>query len=62
MVNGLKTDMEHKNTNDKNEYHFQLPEVVVKGKMPGWMRRQLGIAGMDAQAIGNGTSPESCII
>ena len=44
MVNGLKTDMEHKNTNDKNEYHFQLPEVVVKGKMPGWMRRQLGIA------------------
>lgn len=36
--------MEHKNTNDKNEYHFQLPEVVVKGKMPGWMRRQLGIA------------------
>ncbi|MBS5541493.1 MAG: hypothetical protein KHX52_14535, partial [Phocaeicola plebeius] len=44
MVNGLKTDMEHKNTNDKNEYHFQLPEVVVKGKMPGWMRRQLGMA------------------
>ena len=43
MVNGLKTDMEHKNTNDKNEYHFQLPEVVVKGKMPGWMRRQLGM-------------------
>lgn len=44
MVNGLKTDMEHKNTNDKNEYHFQLPEVVVKGKIPGWMRRQLGMA------------------
>lgn len=44
MVNGLKTDMEHKNTNDKNEYHFQLPEVVVKGKMPGWMRMQLGMA------------------
>ena len=59
MVNGLKTDMEHKNTNDKNEYHFQLPEVVVKGKMPGCERQN---AGMDAQAIGNGTSPESCII
>lgn len=43
MVNGQKSDMEHKNTNDKNEYHFQLPEVVVKGKMPGWMRRQLGM-------------------
>lgn len=36
--------MEHKNTNEKNEYHFQLPEVIVKGKMPGWMRRQLGMA------------------
>lgn len=43
MVNGQKSDMEHKNTNDKNEYHFQLPEVVVKGKMPGWMRKQLGM-------------------
>lgn len=44
MVNGQKSDMGNKNTNDEIVYHFLLPEVVVKGKMPGWMRRQLGMA------------------